>query len=75
MKYVLRALHITMDGFVEKRLVTENDPLDFKGPQYDRQQLFTFIEKELNEVIPNLKAARTNEYGRLDKAMAQNDLS
>jgi hypothetical protein len=33
--------------------------------------LFTFIEKELNEVIPNLKAARTNEYGRLDKAMAQ----
>jgi hypothetical protein len=40
--------------------------LDFKG-QYDRQQLFTFIETELNAVIPNLKAARTNEYGRLDK--------
>jgi hypothetical protein len=29
------------------------------------------LRKELNEVIPNLKAARTNEYGRLDKAMAQ----
>jgi hypothetical protein len=40
-----------MMDLLEKHLVTENDPLDFKGPQYDRQQLFTFIEKELNEVI------------------------
>jgi hypothetical protein len=30
-----------------KAFVTENDPLDFKGPQYDRQQLFTFIEKRI----------------------------
>jgi hypothetical protein len=25
--------------------VTENDPLDFKGPQYDRQQLFTLLKR------------------------------
>ena len=70
---VLRAFayYTMMDLFGKAPFITENDPLDFKGPQYDRQQLFTYIESELNAVIPNLKAARTNEYGRLDKAMAQ----
>ena len=70
---VLRAFayYNMMDLFGKAPFLTENDPLNFKGPQYVRQQLFTFIETELNEVIPNLKAARTNEYGRLDKAMAQ----
>ena len=70
---VLRAFayYNMMDLFGKAPFITENDPLNFRGPQYDRQQLFTFIETELNEVIPNLKAARTNEYGRLDKAMAQ----
>lgn len=70
---VLRAFayYNMMDLFGKAPFITENDPLNFRGPQYDRQQLFAFIEKELNEVIPNLKAARTNEYGRLDKAMAQ----
>ena len=70
---VLRAFayYNMLDLFGKAPFITENDKLNFKGPQYNRQQLFTFIEKELNEVIPNLKAARTNEYGRLDKAMAQ----
>jgi hypothetical protein len=70
---VLRAFayYNMMDLFGKAPFITENDPLNFKGPQYDRQQLFAFIETELNAVIPNLKAARTNEYGRLDKAMAQ----
>ncbi|NDP23043.1 MAG: RagB/SusD family nutrient uptake outer membrane protein [Paludibacter sp.] len=70
---VLRAFayYNMMDLFGKAPFITESDPLNFKGPQYDRQQLFTFIETELNAVIPNLKAARTNEYGRLDKAMAQ----
>lgn len=70
---VLRAYayYNMMDLFGKAPFVTESDPLNFKGPQYDRKQLFTFIETELNAVIPNLKAARTNEYGRLDKAMAQ----
>lgn len=70
---VLRAFayYNMMDLFGKAPMLSENDPLDFKGPEYSRQQLFTFIETELNEVIPNLKAARANEYGRLDKAMAQ----
>jgi hypothetical protein len=72
MKYVSWEFCILQyDGLVWKAPCNWKWSLDFKGPQYDRQQLFTFIEKELNEVIPNLKAARTNEYGRLDKAMAQ----
>lgn len=70
---VLRAFayYNMMDLFGKAPFITEADPLNFKGPQYDRKQLFTFIETELNSVIPSLKAARTNEYGRLDKAMAQ----
>ncbi|WP_396145593.1 RagB/SusD family nutrient uptake outer membrane protein [Flavobacterium sp.] len=70
---VLRAYsyYVMMDLFGKAPMVTENNPLDFSGPEFNRQQLFAFIETELNAVIPNLKAARTNEYGRLDKAMAQ----
>lgn len=70
---VLRAFayYNLMDLYGKAPFITENDPLNFKGLQYNRQQLFSFIESELNSVIPNLKAARANEYGRLDKAMAQ----
>ena len=70
---VLRAFayYNMMDLFGKAPFITESDPLNFRGPQYDRKQLFTFIEAELNAAIPNLKAARSNEYGRLDKAMAQ----
>ncbi|MGK4566118.1 RagB/SusD family nutrient uptake outer membrane protein [Flavobacterium sp. 3HN19-14] len=42
-----------------------------KLPQYDRAQLFTFIESELNAVMPDLKPARSNEYGRVDQGVAQ----
>ena len=65
------AYYNLMDMFGKAPFITENDPLNFRGPQYDRAQLFTFIESELNAVLPNLKAARTNEYGRLDKAFAK----
>ena len=70
---VLRAYayYVMMDLFGKAPMLTENDPLDFAGPQFNRQQLFTFVESELNTVIPSLKPARTNEYGRLDRAMAQ----
>jgi hypothetical protein len=70
---VLRAYsyYNLMDLFGKAPFITENDPVNFAGPEYDRQQLFTFIETELNAVIPELKPARTNEYGRLDKAFAQ----
>jgi starch-binding outer membrane protein, SusD/RagB family len=69
---VLRALayYHLMDLFGKAPFVTENDPLNTSGPEYNRQQLFAFIESELNGVLPALKAPRTNEYGRVDKAMA-----
>ena len=69
---VLRALayYHLMDLFGKATFVTENDPVNFAGPQYDRPQLFAFIEQELNAVLPDLKPARTNEYGRVDQGVA-----
>lgn len=70
---VLRAYayYNMMDLFGKAAMYTESDPVNMQGPEYSRAQLFSFIETELNAVIPNLKAAKTNEYGRLDKAVAQ----
>lgn len=70
---VLRALayYYMMDLFGQAAFVTEADPINFQGPRYNRQQLFTFVESELNAAMPTLKAARTNEYGRLDQGMAK----
>jgi starch-binding outer membrane protein, SusD/RagB family len=65
------AYYNLMDLFGKAPFITENDPLNFAGPEYNRQQLFDFIESELTTVIPNLKAPRTNEYGRLDQAVAR----
>jgi hypothetical protein len=65
------AYYNMMDLFGKAPFVSENDPLNFQGPQYERSQLFAFIESELNAVFPNLKAPRTNEYGRLDQAFAR----
>lgn len=72
---VLRALayYHLMDLFGKAAFVTENDPVGaYKGPQYDRQQLFNFIKSELEELEndSNLADARTNEGGRLDKGVA-----
>jgi hypothetical protein len=70
---VLRALayYQLMDLFGKAPFVTENDPVNTAGPEYNRQQLFSFIESELNTVLPSLKPAKTNEYGRVDQAVAQ----
>ncbi|MBF0693868.1 MAG: RagB/SusD family nutrient uptake outer membrane protein [Flavobacterium sp.] len=52
-------------------LVTENDPTDFFLPeQVTSQQMFEFIEDELTEIYPELKAPRTNEYPRIDQVAA-----
>lgn len=70
---LLRALayYHLMDLFGKAAFVTENDPVGtFQGPQYDRAQLFDFIESELLAIIPDLIDARQNEYGRADKAVA-----
>ena len=62
-----------MDMFGKAAFVTENDPVgDYRGPQYDRQQLFNFIESELValENDANLTNAKANEFGRADKGLA-----
>ena len=70
---VLRAYayYSMMDLFGKAPMYTENDPLNFSGPEYDRKQLFDFIETELKAVLPDLKPARTNIYGRVDQSMAR----
>jgi len=60
-----------MDLFGKVPFVTENDPVGFAGPEYSRQQIFEYIESELLDIIPNLKAPRSNEQGRLDQAFAR----
>jgi hypothetical protein len=64
------AYYVMMDLYGKAPMVTENDPINFMGPEFNRQQLFDFIESELTAVMPNLKPARSNEYGRLDQAFA-----
>lgn len=70
---VLRAYayYNMMDLFGKAAMYTEADPINFKGPEFTRQQLFDFVETELKAALPNLKAARTNEYGRVDQGMAK----
>lgn len=69
---VLRALayYHLMDLYGKAPFVTENNPIGFAGPEYNRTQLFSYIESELNALLPDLKDPRTNEYGRLDKSFA-----
>jgi len=69
----LRALayYHLMDLFGKAGFVTENDPVGaYKSPQYDRKQLFAFVESELTAIIPDLKNPLQNEYARADKAAA-----
>jgi starch-binding outer membrane protein, SusD/RagB family len=64
------AYYNIMDLYGKAAFNTENDGIGVAGPEYNRQQLFGFIESEMLAVAQNLKAPRTNEYGRIDKAFA-----
>lgn len=69
----LRALayYHMMDLFGKAGFITENESVGFvRSPQYNRTQLFKYVEKELLEIIPDLVEARQNEYARADKAGA-----
>lgn len=60
-----------LDMFGNPPFVTEADPLGaFLPKQTNRTDLFAYIEKELKEVETLLPDARTNEFGRADKAAA-----
>jgi len=69
---VVRAMYYynLMDLFGKAPFYDESSALNSQGPEMDRAELFEFIESELNAVMPNLKPARTNEYGRVDQGVA-----
>jgi starch-binding outer membrane protein, SusD/RagB family len=69
---VLRALayYHMMDLFGKAAFNTENEAVGVTGPEYNRAQLFDYVTSELTTVLPSLKAAGTNEQGRLDQGMA-----
>ena len=67
---VLSYYHL-MDLYGKAPFVTEFDEVGaFKAPQYDRPQLFNFIESELLEIISQLKEPLQNDYARVDQAAA-----
>lgn len=69
----LRALsyYHALDLFGNVPFVTEADNVGaFLPNQTTRAQLFTYIENELKDIETKLKDARSNEYGRADKAAA-----
>lgn len=69
----IRALsyYHAMDLFGNVPFVTEDDNVGaFLPKQISRANLFTYIENELKAIETELKDARTNEYGRADKAAA-----
>ena len=69
----LRALsywHL-IDLFGGASLVTEDSPSTFNYPAYaTRQELFDFVDQELQEITPLLKAPGMNEKYRVDQAAA-----
>jgi hypothetical protein len=69
---VIRALnyYYMIDLFGKAPFVDETTSAGSKPVEYSRQQLFDFVVAELNDVMPSLKAARSNEYGRVDQGVA-----
>jgi hypothetical protein len=60
-----------MDLFGKAGFITENDPVGaFQSPEYNRKQLFDFIETELIDILPTLVDPLQNEYARADKGAA-----
>lgn len=69
----LRALsyYHALDLYGNVPFVTENDNVGaFLPPRITRNSLFNYVESELLAIENDLKAAKSNEYGRADKAAA-----
>lgn len=67
----LRALgyYHALDLFGSVPFKTEQDPVgNYLPPQYNRTQLFEFIESELLAIENQMVAPRQNQYGRADRA-------
>jgi len=60
-----------LDLFGNVPFVDENNKVgSFLPVQKTRAELFTYIESELLDISTKLKDAKTNDYGRVDKAAA-----
>jgi hypothetical protein len=69
----LRALsyYHALDLYGNVPFVTEDDAVGaFLPPRITRANLFNYVESELKAIENDLKAAKSNEYGRVDKAAA-----
>lgn len=64
------AYYNVIDAFGKAPLITSSKA-DLKPTQNSRAELFNFVESELKDLETKLKAARTNEYGRVDAVAAQ----
>ena len=69
----LRALsyYHGIDLFGKVAFATDADLVGTKPVEKDRAFVFDFLVKELNAIDADLKDARTNEYGRVDKVAAK----
>lgn len=69
----LRALsyYHAIDLFGKVAFATEEDKVGVKPVEKDRIFVFDYLVKELKEMDADLKVARTNEYGRVDKIGAK----
>jgi hypothetical protein len=63
---------VLMDAYGNPPFITENDALGIMPNQIQRSDLFAYIECELIDIgdSEKLKAPKTNEYGRVDRAAA-----
>ncbi|WP_246085372.1 RagB/SusD family nutrient uptake outer membrane protein [Paucihalobacter ruber] len=60
-----------LDLYGNVPFVTENDPIGaFLPQQISREDLFTYVESELLDILDDMVAPRQNEYGRADRAAA-----
>ncbi|MBI5857998.1 MAG: RagB/SusD family nutrient uptake outer membrane protein [Sphingobacteriales bacterium] len=67
----LRALsyYHALDLYGNVPFVTENDAIGaFLPPRITRTNLYNYVESELLAIENDLKAAKSNEYGRVDRA-------
>ena len=68
-------MHI-IDMFGNGPFVTDQDVVGAGNPKYGtRQQLYSYVESELQALTTDLAASRTNEYGRVDQAAAHGYLA
>ena len=64
------AYYNVIDAYGKAPLITSSKA-DLKPTQNSRAELFNFVESELKDLETKLKAARANEYGRVDAVAAQ----